>query len=122
MSLTLSGKNANLLAAAAEEPAAATTATKATDAEKARARETYNNYLKNLANFPSKMTIDGKEYVGFSDKDFLMMSQRPRQTETTRARTPTPRFSTPRAVSGLPLRRFSIPIMPPLTGSFISPM
>ena len=85
MSLTLSGKNANLLAAAAEEPAAATTATKATDAEKARARETYNNYLKNLANFPSKMTIDGKEYVGFSDKDFLMMSQKTETNETTKS-------------------------------------
>ena len=85
MSLTLSGKNANLLAAAAEEPAAATTATKATDSEKARARETYNNYLKNLANFPSKMTIDGKEYVGFSDKDFLMMSQKTETNETTKS-------------------------------------
>ena len=85
MSLTLSGKNANLLALPTAAPDSTVRKTEATDAEKTRARETYDNYLKNLANFPSKMTIDGKEYVGFSDKDFLMMSQKTEANETTKS-------------------------------------
>ena len=85
MSLTLSGKNANLLALPTAAPDSTVRKTEATDAEKTRARETYDNYLKNLANFPSKMTIDGKEYVGFSDKDFLMMSQKTETNETTKS-------------------------------------
>ena len=52
MSLTLSGKNANLLALPTAAPDSTVRKTEATDAEKTRARETYDNYLKNLANFP----------------------------------------------------------------------
>ncbi len=101
LSLTLSGKNANLLALPTAAPDSTVRKTEATDAEKTRARETYDNYLKNLANFPSKMTIDGKEYVGFSDKDFLMMSQKSTEAneiKSPRARTPTPKFSLTKAV------------------------
>ena len=85
MTLTFTGKNADAFAAVSDEAAAAPKGTKATDAEKARARETYEKYITNLANFPSKMTVGGKEYVGFGDKDFFEMSRKTTNNATTKS-------------------------------------
>ena len=85
MTLTFAGKNAGAFTAVSDEAAAAPKGTKATDAEKARARETYEGYITNLKNFPSKVTIGAKEYVGFGDKDFYEMSRKTTKNATTKS-------------------------------------
>ena len=85
MTLTFAGKNAGAFTAVSDEAAAAPKGTKATDAEKARAKETYEGYITNLKNFPSKVTIGAKEYVGFGDKDFYEMSRKTTKNATTKS-------------------------------------
>lgn len=85
MTVTFSGKNANCLDTVTEEPEASSGIAQATDAEKSRAKETYTRYITNLENFPSKMTIGDKEYVGFSDKDFTELSRKTEKNETTKS-------------------------------------
>ena len=85
MKIAFSGKASEPLADPSAEGAPPILSNKATDAEKERAERTYKEMITNLENFPSKMTIDGKKYVGFSDKDFLMMSQKTEANETTKS-------------------------------------
>ena len=86
MSLTFGGSYDSYLAPVTPEPDTTNAGTnRATAAEKARAKETYEKYITNLASFPSKMTIGEDSYVGFSSSDFTLKSTDKQQNTVTRS-------------------------------------
>ena len=86
MALTFGGSYDSYLTAVTPEPDTTNAGTNhATAAEKARAKKTYEEYITNLANFPSKMTIGEDSYVGFSSSDFTLKSTDKQQNTVTRS-------------------------------------
>ena len=67
------------------EPKKGTTAGVATDAEKRRAKATYEEYITNLEKFPSKITIGDDTYTGFSHKDFAVLNKTTTENEVTKS-------------------------------------
>ena len=61
MKIAFSGKASEPLADPSAEGAPPTLSNKATDAEKARAKEVYDTYITDLEKFPSKMKIGDSE-------------------------------------------------------------
>ena len=85
MKIAFSGKASEPLADPSAEGAPPTLSNKATDAEKARAKEVYGTYITDLEKFPSKMKIGDSEYVGFSSGDFTKISQKTETHEVTKS-------------------------------------
>ena len=85
MKIAFSGKASEPLADPSAEGAPPTLSNKATDAEKARAKEVYDTYITDLEKFPSKMKIGDSEYVGFSSGDFTKISQKTETHEVTKS-------------------------------------
>ena len=85
MKIAFSGKASEPLADPSAEGAPPILSNKATDAEKARAKEVYDTYITDLEKFPSKMKIGDSEYVGFSSGDFTKISQKTETHEVTKS-------------------------------------
>ena len=85
MKIAFSGKASEPLADPSAEGAPPILSNKATDAEKARAKEVYDTYITDLEKFPSKMKIGDSEYVGFSSGDFTKISQKTETHEITKS-------------------------------------
>ena len=85
MKIAFSGKASEPLADPSAEGAPPKLSNKATDAEKARAKEVYDTYITDLEKFPSKMKIGDSEYVGFSSGDFTKISQKTETHEVTKS-------------------------------------
>ena len=86
MAVTFSCSSVKNLNDPTAEPKKGTTAGVATDAEKQRAKKTYEEYITNLEKFPSKITIGEDTYTGFSHKDFTVMEKTTSDNEVTKSK------------------------------------